>query len=211
MMDSPSRPAHWDRAYERPANAVSWYQPEARTSLELIRAAGISLDQAILDVGGGASTLVDGLLERGYRDLSVLDVAPKSLEVARTRLGPAAGLVHWIVADITSWQPDRTYRCWHDRAVFHFLTEASERDAYRHCLAQGVEAGGSILIATFAEDGPERCSGLPVRRYSAEQLEAEFRGLARLVEVRHETHRTPAGGTQSFVFVRMLREPREQP
>lgn len=205
MTGQASRSAHWDQAYERPANAVSWYQPEALTSLELIRAAELEPDQAILDVGGGASTLVDGLLERGYRDITVLDVARKSLEIAQTRLGPAAKAVHWLVGDITSWLPERTYRCWHDRAVFHFLTEASERDAYRRCLSRAVEAGGSIILGTFAEDGPERCSGLPVRRYSVHGLRDEFRDLGQLVDFRHEPHRTPSGGTQSFVFVRLVR------
>ena len=205
MTDSASRPAHWDRAYERPADAVSWYQPSAQTSLELISAAAVALEQPIVDVGGGASTLVDGLIERGYRDLTVLDVAQKSLDVARGRLGAAAEAVSWVVADITTWQPARRYGCWHDRAVFHFLTDAADRDAYRRCLAQGVEPGGAIIVATFAEDGPERCSGLPVHRYSAQQLEDEFRQVARLVEVRREQHRTPSGGTQSFVFARMVR------
>jgi ubiquinone/menaquinone biosynthesis C-methylase UbiE len=205
MTDPNFRPAHWDRAYERPADAVSWYQPSAQTSLELISAAEISTEQPIVDVGGGASTLVDGLIEHGYRDITVLDVAQKSLDVARERLGAGAQAVSWVVADITTWQPGRAYGCWHDRAVFHFLTEAADRDAYRRCLARAVEPGGSIIIGTFAEDGPERCSGLPVRRYSAQQLEDEFRQVARLAESRHEQHRTPSGGSQSFVFARMVR------
>ena len=205
MTDSTFRPTHWDRAYERPADAVSWYQPSAQTSLELVSAAQVSPEQPIVDVGGGASTLVDGLIEHGYRDITVLYVAQKSLDVARVRLGAAAEAVSWVVADITTWQPERAYGCWHDRAVFHFLTEPADRDAYRLCLARAVEPGGSIIIATFAEDGPERCSGLPVRRYSARQLEDEFRQVARLAESRHEQHRTPSGGTQSFVFVRMVR------
>jgi len=205
MTDSTTRPAHWNQAYERDADAVSWYQPAAQTSLELISAADILPDQAIVDVGGGASTLVDGLLEGGYRDITVLDIAEKSLDAARARLGSAAHPVRWLIADITTWRPERTYRCWHDRAVFHFLTEAAERDAYRHCLARAAETGGSIIVATFTEDGPERCSGLPVRRYSARQLEDEFREVAILAESRHEQHRTPSGSTQSFLFVRMVR------
>jgi len=205
MTDSTFRPAHWDRAYERPAEAVSWYQPSAQTSLELISAAKVSPEQPIVDVGGGASTLVDGLIEQGYRDITVLDVAQKSLDVARGRLGAAAEAVNWVVADITTWQPERAYRCWHDRAVFHFLTEAGDRDAYRRCLARAVEPGGSIIVATFAEDGPERCSGLPVQRYSVQQLQDELRDVARLLDSRREQHRTPSGGTQSFIFLRMVR------
>jgi SAM-dependent methyltransferase len=205
MTDSNFRTAHWDGAYERPADSMSWYQPSAETSLELIAAAMVSPEQAIVDVGGGASTLADGLVERGYRDITVLDVAQKSLDAARARLGAAADTVTWVVADITTWQPARTYHCWHDRAVFHFLTETADRDAYRRCLAQAVEPGGSIIIATFAEDGPERCSGLPVRRYSVRQLEDEFRQVARLAESRREQHRTPSGTSQSFAFLRMVR------
>lgn len=205
MKAEETRPAHWDHVYERAAETVSWYQAEARVSLELLASAAIGPSESVLDIGGGASTFVDGLLERGYADITVLDITDRALAVARSRLGSAARDVHWLQADITTWSPQRTYGCWHDRAVFHFLTEPADREAYRNCLARAIEAGGAVIIGTFAEDGPERCSDLPVRRYSLQELRDELSDVATLVESRRELHHTPSGGVQSFLFARFVR------
>ena len=142
--------------------------------------------------------MVDALLERGWKDVTVLDIAAPALEAAKARLGPLADKVHWEVADITEWHPDRTYDVWHDRAVFHFLTEPKQRDAYRRALLAGLAPGGLVIMATFALDGPERCSGLPVKRYDAEGLAEEMSDTLRLIEGWREEHVTPWGATQSF-------------
>ena len=153
---------------------------------------------SFIDIGGGASNLVDALLGRGWSDVSVLDLAAPALEVARSRLGQSSARVQWIVADITTWIPDRAYDVWHDRAVFHFLTDADQRAGYRRALRTGVAPGGLVIIATFAPDGPERCSGLPVQRYDAESLSRELGSDFRLVDQWREDHITPAGGRQAF-------------
>jgi SAM-dependent methyltransferase len=195
---------HWDEVYRsRGADEVSWFQPSPVVSLELIAASGVSLEAPVIDVGAGASTLVDGLLARGHRDITLLDVAASAFAPTRTRLGPSAPGVRFIVADVTTWKPERTYGLWHDRAALHFLRERAERDAYRAALTTALRPGGKAIVATFAMDGPERCSGLPVQRYSVESLAGELGadGTFRLVDSRHEAHRTPAGAIQSFVYV----------
>jgi trans-aconitate methyltransferase len=194
------RKQHWESVYrEKAEDAVSWFQAHPEISLELIRA-HCRPGEALVDVGGGASRLVDHLLAAGYADLTVLDISEAALERAGMRLGKAALRVQWRVADITSWQPERRYRLWHDRAVFHFLTEAADRDAYRRNLMQALAPGGHALIASFAPDGPERCSGLPVQRYSPESLARELGEGLRLRESRDETHLTPAGRLQRFQY-----------
>lgn len=195
-----STPDHWNAVYEgKPAEDVSWFQPQALLSLELIAASGAARSAAILDVGAGASRLVDGLLARGYSDLTVLDIAESALAVTRTRLSGAP--VHFVVADVTTWKAPRPYDLWHDRAVFHFLTSESQRHAYREALVRAVPVGGHAIIATFAADGPARCSGLPVQRYSSDALAAELAGVLRPLDVRAEHHRTPQGTAQSFIYV----------
>lgn len=199
------RTAHWNDVYgKRAAHEVSWYQAEASTSLALIEACGLARTDAVLDVGAGASTLVDGLLARGFSDITLLDIAESALESTRRRLPPDAP-VHYAVADLTAWTPQRTFALWHDRAVFHFLTEESQRAAYRAALAAAIPHGQYAIIATFHLDGPERCSGLPVQRYSAESLATAFEGELRPLEARREHHRTPGGSEQSFVYVRFQR------
>lgn len=198
---SDSRRKHWEQVYaDKGSESVSWYQRRPEVSLELIRAAGVSQGDALIDVGGGASTLVDCLLEQGFTDLSVLDISERALEAAQTRLGLAEDHVNWIQADITEFVPRRTYRLWHDRAVFHFLTEASDRQAYLSALRQGLQPGGHLVIAAFALDGPEKCSGLPVRRYDEALMTDTLGADFRLLETRREGHRTPAGKMQQFRF-----------
>lgn len=194
------RQAHWQGVYEtKAADALSWFQPSPAESLRMIDALGIAPPAEIVDVGGGASTLVDELIARGF-GVTVLDIADAALAVSRARLGAAAVAVDWQVADVTRWQPDRRYAVWHDRAVFHFLTDAGDRARYLAVLKAGMAPGGAAIFATFAEDGPEQCSGLPVRRYSAESLAAELGSDFSLVHHWHEAHLTPWQSEQSFTW-----------
>lgn len=193
---------HWEGVYTSKAtDAVSWYQAHAQRSLDMIEACGLDVHAPIIDVGGGASTLVDDLLARGFENLSVLDISEAALAASRARLGARSEAVTWHVADITRADlPQRAFALWHDRAVFHFLTEASDRDAYRATLHRALRPGGHVLIATFAEDGPTRCSGLPVCRYDAAGLAAELGPAFRLVGSTRELHRTPFATEQAFTF-----------
>jgi SAM-dependent methyltransferase len=198
-MDSKS---HWENVYRtKRVDEVSWFQTSPAISFDLIRRAVPEFAARIIDVGGGASSLVDGLLQFGYTDLTVLDLSATALEHARGRLGGSASRVHWIEADVLAAAlPEGSFDLWHDRAVFHFLTNSADRDAYIRQVRRAVRPGGHVLIATFAEDGPARCSGLPVARYSAEALHAQFDGGFELVDSVREQHRTPGGVLQSFVY-----------
>ncbi|HKJ87557.1 MAG TPA: class I SAM-dependent methyltransferase, partial [Gammaproteobacteria bacterium] len=161
------RKQHWEDVYSRRSpEEVSWYQDRPDLSLKLMGEADISLDTPILDAGGGASNLVDHLLDGGYTDVTVLDLSATALEHARRRLGERAARVSWIEGDVTAFRPERAYGLWHDRAVFHFLTDPSDRAAYGEVLHRALPVGGRAVIATFGPDGPEKCSGLPVVRYS---------------------------------------------
>lgn len=184
---------------------MSWFQPRPEISLELIHASGVHKTDALIDVGGGASRLVDHLLAEGFTDISVLDISEFALDKDRARLGKAAARVHWIATDVTEWQPRRKYRLWHDRAVFHFLTDPADRAAYRSKLETALLPGGSVIIASFSPQGPERCSGLPVQRYSPETLAAELGSRFELREQRDEAHTTPAGKTQNFQYSMFMR------
>jgi 2-polyprenyl-3-methyl-5-hydroxy-6-metoxy-1,4-benzoquinol methylase len=195
------RLAHWQNVYkEKAENQVSWFQETPAISLELIEAVHPKFDSAIVDIGGGASRLVDRLAREGYRDLTVLDVSESAIAMAKARMGEPAEAVKWIVADVTQWEPTRRYDLWHDRAAFHFLTQAPDRNAYVECLASALRPGGHAIIGTFAMDGPERCSGLPVVRYDAAFLSATLGNAFALVETRRHDHRTPMGGVQRFQF-----------
>ena len=193
---------HWDRVYSTKAtDAVSWFQPHPAVSLRLIEATGVSGAASIIDIGGGASTLVDDLLALGYRNITVLDLSAAALDAARKRLGPKAEAVTWLEADIRKAElPLHAYDLWHDRAVFHFLAASDDRQAYLEAVRRSVRPGGHVIVATFAEDGPSRCSGLPVVRYSAAQLEAEFGEAFELVAQERELHETPFGTTQPFTY-----------
>jgi SAM-dependent methyltransferase len=198
--------AHWDAVYTaRAPEEVSWYQARPDTSLALIARAGKGPGASLVDVGGGASRLVDLLLDAGYRQITVLDLSPVALERARNRLGDRASLVTWLAADVTAWTPSRTFDVWHDRAVFHFLVDAEDRRRYLAVLAAALPPGGQAILGTFASDGPERCSGLPVRRYEPDTLTAEVGSAFRLLEGLHEEHLTPSGTVQRFQFSRFLR------
>lgn len=193
---------HWEKVYEtKPADAVSWFQPHAESSLDFIHATGVGKDAAIIDVGGGASTLVDDLISEGYSDLTVLDLSAAALGAARKRLGVQESKVRWIEADIVEADlPASRYDVWHDRAVFHFLTSPEQREAYVQKVFQSVKPGGHVIVATFAEDGPEKCSGLPVMRYSPDGLHDEFGEAFTLLQHRKEAHQTPAGAVQQFAY-----------
>jgi len=204
--DADRRQRHWQGIYQTKApTAVSWYQARPELSLALIARTGIGPDARVVDVGGGASTLVDALLDRGFHRVDILDVAPAALDHAKRRLGTRASRVGWIVADVTRWRPTTAYDLWHDRAVFHFLTEEADRRRYAAVLANAVRSGGHAIVATFALDGPERCSGLPVQRHSPATLAAAFAPHFALVESEREEHVTPAGATQRFVHCRFAR------
>jgi len=193
---------HWEKVYEsNPTDAVSWFQEHAERSLQLIRATRVPLTASIIDVGGGASTLVDDLLGIGYESLTVLDLSASALAAAQRRLGSKARSVRWIEANmIEVTLPANAYDVWHDRAVFHFLTLPSERKAYVEAVLRSLKQGGHMIVATFAEDGPIQCSGLPVMRYSATGLHAEFGERFTLLKHEKEVHRTPAGKEQKFAY-----------
>lgn len=191
----------WDQAYAGGATSRSWYQPEATESLELIASTGCTPASAIVDVGGGASTLVDGLVARGHRDLTVLDLSAEGMGVARERLGPAAARVRWVTTDVLAWSPGRTFDLWHDRAVLHFLTADADRAAYAAQAANLVEPGGWITIGGFAPDGPSSCSGLPVRGASSEQLAELFAPAFEPMRTAAVVHTTPSGNPQSFAWL----------
>ncbi len=193
---------HWEQVYSSKAtNTVSWFQEHAETSLQMIQACSVSLGAAIIDVGGGASTLVDDLLKKGYSNLSVLDISAAALHAAQVRLGGNAGAVTWIEADITkSKLPPHAYDVWHDRAAFHFLTDADDRHAYVEAVLRTVKPGGHVIVATFAEDGPTQCSGLPVMRYGTDQLSGEFGEQFILAAHAKEAHHTPFGTIQQFTY-----------
>jgi trans-aconitate methyltransferase len=200
-METGSRQAHWEGVYTtKRENEVSWFQDNPAPSLELIAAVGATPATAIIDIGSGASRLVDGLLAKGFRALAVLDLSGAALKAAKSRLGAQAEKVNWIVADATLWEPTEVYDIWHDRAAFHFLTEENDRVAYVERMKKALRAGGHAIVATFAPDGPERCSGLRVMRYDAETLGQTLGQEFDLIETRRHSHTTPWGSTQSFQF-----------
>ncbi|KRQ95705.1 SAM-dependent methyltransferase [Bradyrhizobium jicamae] len=210
-MEATSRQAHWDNVYTtKGENEVSWFQQSAAPSLDLIVQAGATDESAIIDIGGGASRLVDSLVEQGFEDVTVLDLSAAALTVARSRLeshlGASAEKVRWIVADVTTWKPARAYDIWHDRAAFHFLTDASDREAYIASLRGGLRIGGHAIIATFAPDGPEKCSGLPVARYDNASLGQTLGAAFQLIDTQRHEHATPWGARQAFQFSIFRRE-----
>jgi len=193
---------HWEHVYStKSVDAVSWYQAHAELSVQLIKDSGLATTAAIIDIGGGASMLVDDLLERDYGNLTVLDLSASALAAAGNRLGERAGRVHWKLADITRDELlGDAYDLWHDRAVFHFLTAPEDRQAYLRSVLRSLKPGGHVMISTFAEDGPGQCSGLPVMRYSADGLHREFGGSFTLVRHGRELHHTPFATIQPFTW-----------
>jgi ubiquinone/menaquinone biosynthesis C-methylase UbiE len=206
-MESANRQAHWENVYtSKGESEVSWFQESPAPSFELIVQAGATHRSAIIDIGGGASRLVDHLVEQGFQDITVLDLSAAALEAARRRLESRADRVQWIVADATAWEPVKAYDIWHDRAAFHFLTDESDRAAYIARLTRGVNAGGHAIIGTFALDGPEKCSGLPVARYDSASLAQVLGAGFQLVDTRRHEHATPWGSRQMFQFSVFRRE-----
>lgn len=194
---------HWENVYtQKSADAVSWFQPQATQSLNIIQRLPLDKSARIIDVGGGASTLVDDLSQLNYQNLSVLDLSSAALQVAQRRLGgDTAQKIHWIEGDVTKISmPKHSIDVWHDRAVFHFLTTEGDRRQYIETVLNCVKPGGYVIVATFAEDGPEQCSGLPVQRYSASALYDEFGSPFDLLGHEKESHQTPFGTTQNFVY-----------
>jgi 2-polyprenyl-3-methyl-5-hydroxy-6-metoxy-1,4-benzoquinol methylase len=200
-MNDANRKAHWETVYTtKDENEVSWFQENPAPSLELIDLVPPTPESAIVDIGGGASRLVDKLVVRGFSRVTVLDISEAALEAAKARLGERASQVQWIVADVTKWCPTQTFDVWHDRAAFHFLVDPVDRSAYVTRLKQAIKPGGHVIIGTFAIDGPEKCSGLPVNRYDAASLAKELGEGFELMESRRQDHSTPWKSAQRFQF-----------
>lgn len=201
-----SKKAHWERVYaKREPTEVSWYQERPDTSLELLEATELGKEAELIDVGGGASTLVDHLLGAGYSGVTVLDISATAIERTRRRVGERAGDVTWLERDITAGLPEGGFDLWHDRAVFHFLVQDEDRRSYVSALKQALKPAGHVIVATFGPDGPKKCSGLPVARYSPEILSETLGYEFDLQETRAETHRTPSDAIQHFVYCRFRR------
>ncbi len=205
-MSDLGRQAHWQNVYTtKDERAVSWFQERPDISVDLIRATGVDVNASIIDIGGGASRLVDALINEGFKTVTVLDLSEKALATSKARLGARGANIKWIVADITTWAPSQAYDVWHDRAALHFLTGPKDRAAYAEQVSRSVCLGGHVIIGTFAPDGPERCSGLPVVRHDAASLEELLGPSFKLIESRRHNHQTPAGAIQKFQFSRFQR------
>lgn len=204
--ESLSKQNHWQRVYEAKApEALTWYQPQPEPSLSLITDRRSDLSElSFIDVGAGACELVDALFARGLQYATLLDIAPSALAVSRARLEAqgygALGTLAYVAADITQWQPGRAYDIWHDRAVFHFLTDPNDQQAYRRALTAGTKPGSLLVLSSFALDGPAKCSGLPVQRWDDETLQALLGAAFALVNSRAHSHATPLGGQQNFRY-----------
>ena len=200
------RKKHWEQVYsQRQSTEVSWYQQHPEGSLELIDATGVKQSASIVDIGGGASTLVDFLLKAGYKHLSVLDISPAAIKQAKSRLGSDESKVEWIEQDITEFKTDSCFDVWHDRAVFHFLTDEKDRTSYVKAMLSALNIGAHVIIAAFDANGPKKCSGLKVMHYSPEKMSAVLGGSFQLIETRTENHLTPGGAKQSFVYCHFIR------
>ena len=201
------RQQHWEKVWSRDnPREVGWYQESPETSLSLVEKTGIDLDVRILDVGGGASTLVDGLLDRGFENIEVLDLTDAAFGHSRSRLGTRAERVTWTTEDVTTFRTDQPVDLWHDRAVLHFLTEERDRELYVQSLTESLDPAGHVIIATFALDGPRKCSGLKVVRYGPREITRLLGGSYQLLEIVHETHLTPGDIKQRFSYFRFQRQ-----
>jgi ubiquinone/menaquinone biosynthesis C-methylase UbiE len=196
------RAAHWESVYQRKKpDEVSWYRAHLERSLAFVDQAALGREAALIDVGGGASTFVDDLVARGFESVSVLDLSASAIETAKRRLGAEAGRVRWLVGDVTDFAfPEHAYDFWHDRAVFHFLQDPLARQRYVAQVRRAVKPGGHVVVATFGPQGPQRCSGLDVMRYDADQLHGEFGSDFAKVDSAIELHATPSGSQQQFVY-----------
>lgn len=202
---------HWNAAYAAGDSAASWTQAHPTRSLQAIAAVSPDSDAPIIDVGGGSSPLAAELLRAGHSDVSVLDLSGAAISLAQRRLGDQADRVRWITADLLAWQPERRYAVWHDRAVLHFFTDPADRARYAETLVDALAPGSCAIIATFAPDGPTRCSGLPVQRYCAEDILTLLGPHFSVVSVHTETHHTPSGRRQPFTWVTARRTARPAP
>jgi ubiquinone/menaquinone biosynthesis C-methylase UbiE len=192
---------HWEKVFETKADSEkSWFQPYPETSVQFIMDLNIPKDAAIIDVGGGDSYLADVLLQEGYKDITVLDISAKALQNARKRLGKKANRIKWVESDVLSFHPEKKYDCWHDRAVFHFVTDKKNITAYKKQIAGSVKGKGKLIVGTFSEKGPEKCSGLPVHRYSQQQLTRALSQNFKKIKCIEEIHQTPFNTSQSFTF-----------
>lgn len=197
---------HWQQIYQtKKAEEVSWTERVPGTSLSFIKGLDLPKDAAIIDIGGGDSRLAECLLDEGYTDITVLDISEESLERARKRLGDRAGSIKWVISDVRDFRPERVYAVWHDRAAFHFLLNDEDVEAYRTLVEKW--ATGYLVVGTFSENGPKKCSGLPVRQYSIQQLSELFRNRFKKIRCRHVQHRTPANALQEFTFCLMQHLP----
>lgn len=207
-MENFSSKEHWENIYtSRALTDVSWYQPVPETSLEFVAEANLPKTARIIDVGGGDSFLADHLLDAGYTDITVLDISEHALERARTRLGKRASLVKWIVSDATVFSPSEAYDFWHDRAVFHFLTQEEDIGHYMTVLSKGIRPGGRLVMGTFSESGPERCSGIPIRRYSEASMTERLSPAFEKIRCLTVDHQTPFDTVQNFVFCSFAHRP----
>jgi len=206
MADQAEAAAHWDGAYAQGDGTRSWFEKHPDMSLRMLDSAGVSAADALIDVGGGASPLTGALLDRGFRDLTVLDISAAGMQHARDRLGSRADQVHWLTADVLSWRPQRHYQAWHDRAAYHFLTIDEHRQQYLHTLDAATAPGAVAVFGCFAPDGPQHCSGLPVARYSPAQLARQIGTKWLLISQDREQHITPAGTIQPFTWIALRRQ-----
>ena len=192
---------HWQNVYyKKNENEVSWYQKSPKLSLEFVKILNLRLDAEIIDIGAGESRLVDNLLEMGFVNLSVLDISSKSIEKTKKRLGLKSKLVNWIVSDINNFIPKKKYDLWHDRAAFHFLKDSVEIDNYVKLVKSSLHNQGNLIIATFSENGPLKCSGLEVSRYSKDSILKVFGNYFSLIKSEKSTHDTPFNTSQEFLF-----------
>ena len=206
MADLAKAAAHWDAAYAQGDDTHSWFEKHPDMSLRMLDSARVSAADAVIDVGGGASPLARALLDRGFGDLTVLDISAVGMQHARDRLGSRVNQVHWLTADVLSWHPRRRYQAWHDRAVYHFLTTDGHRQQYLHTLDTATAPGAIAVFGCFAPDGPQQCSGLPVARYSPAQLARQLGVKWNLMSQDREEHITPAGTIQPFTWIALRRE-----
>ena len=207
MADLATAATHWDAAYAQGDDTRSWFEEHPAMSLRMLGCAGVSAADALIDVGGGASPLARVLLDRGFGDLTVLDISAAGMRHGQARLGPRADRVHWLTADILSWHPQRRYQAWHDRAVYHFLTTDEHRQQYLRILDAATAPGAIAVFGCFAPDGPQHCSGLPVARYSPAQLARQLGSEWLLISQDREEHITPAGTIQPFTWIALRRQP----
>lgn len=207
-MSNVHRKDHWENIYQtKQLKDVSWYQPVPQTSLDFLRQFNLPKTAKIIDVGGGDSLLVDYLLELGYSDISVLDISENALEKAKERLGEKAHLINWIVADVSSFEPKEQYDFWHDRAVFHFLTEEQDIENYLHVLAKGIKTEGILVMGTFSETGPTKCSGIAIKQYSQKSMTERLATVFDKIKCLTVDHKTPFDTIQNFVFCSFRKRP----